>query len=119
MYQDQYDFSLTNIPYGNHHLIVNTSCVVLILDQWQPMSSHPFFDGTEKWLNFTVASNSPQTPSPFPTPKPTQTPQLSVEPLWVAVPIIIVAAAVALTYLRRRKQSKVNVAVSWETQVFG
>ena len=51
------DFNLTNIPYGNHHLEVNASCVVLILDQWSPLSSHPFYDSARKTLDFTVAPN--------------------------------------------------------------
>ncbi len=49
------NFSLTDIPYGNHHLEVNASCVVLLLDQWEPVSSHPFYDSIQKTLDFTVA----------------------------------------------------------------
>lgn len=58
-------YTLTNIPYGDHHLEVNASCVVFILDDYQG-AKHPFYDTNEYSLNFTIAPKS--TPIPTPTP---------------------------------------------------
>lgn len=101
-------YKLTNIPYGDHHLEVNASCVVFILDDYKG-ASHPFYDSNEYSLDFTIAPNSTPTPTtqqtPTPTPPqqtstptqnpPTQTPT-AISLLTNAFLIVAVATIVAL-----------------------
>ncbi|MCW4018240.1 MAG: hypothetical protein NWF00_06140 [Candidatus Bathyarchaeota archaeon] len=67
--QSNLEFNLTNIPYGEHHLQINASCVVFLLDTYNPVSSHPFYDTAKKSLYFTVAPES--TPKPAASTSPT------------------------------------------------
>lgn len=102
--QGQFDFSLTNIPYGDHHLEVSASCVVFILDQYSPVSSHPFYDSTEKSVDFTVAPNP--TPTPTPTPTPSQEPRQTEQEIiiGVAIAVAVIGAGLGLLiYLIKRK----------------
>ncbi len=74
------NFTLTNVPYGEHQLRVNASCVVFILDQYSPLSSHAFYDSTEKSLNFTVAPVPTPAPTTSLSPSSTSSPALSPTP---------------------------------------
>jgi hypothetical protein len=101
--QGQFEFYLTNIPYGIHHLEVNASCVVFILDDYSG-STHPFYDSAEKSLDVTVA------PTPTPTPSsPPSTGILSGENLVLfaslAVAAVLIAVVAVAVFRRRKKQT--------------
>jgi len=100
------DFTLTNIPYGNHLLQVNASCVYNILDSWKPLTSHPLCEYTIDGLNFTVA------PVPTPTPVPTYTTiimNLNIEQITIMVAVAIAVAIITVIFYFRHQKSKAKI----------
>jgi hypothetical protein len=108
----EYNFSLPNIPYGDHYLEIDASCVVNILDNYNG-ASHPFYDTAEKSLDFTVAPVPTPAPAPTPTPAPIafnlkMEQIVALSAVIIAVPVTIIAVALLL-YRRHRNHARLSV----------
>jgi hypothetical protein len=100
--QGQLDFSITNIPYGEHHLEVYASCGVIIFG-----SSQPFHDSNEQSLDFTATVPIP-TPTPTPTIASTTTNtstvfKLNSEQTVITAAIITAVAVIPVAFYRRHQ----------------
>ncbi len=100
--QSEYDFNLTNIPFGEHNLEVDSSCVVNVMDTWAP-TFHPFYDTNIQSLNFTVAPNITPTPTPLIS---TTAPNLSTEQIFILIAILISLVIVVIIFYRIHHNSE-------------
>ncbi|MCW4030624.1 MAG: hypothetical protein NWE92_13385 [Candidatus Bathyarchaeota archaeon] len=106
----EFNFTLTNIPYGRHYLEVNASCVVFILNDLSGLSSHPFRDSAETSLDITVLPVSTPTPQPTPMPSPTTFNLRTEHAVTIVAVILSVAVFLAVFYRRHPKGSTTRSA---------